>query len=101
MRIVYVILDERDKNTTFYGTLILKVLNDAINGKKKILIDFKFQRFEIAGPNSADLTTSNEGIVGDCSTDKFSIAVTGSAGSPVICGKNSNQHSKFHMKSNE
>ena len=35
------------------------------------------------------------GALGDCTVDRFSVTSSGSKGSPVICGENSGQHSKF------
>ncbi len=32
--------------------------------------------------------------LGDCTTDSFSITAPGNAGTPVICGFNTGQHSK-------
>ena len=56
----------------------------------------------LAGPNgpaaavAAPATTDNF-ATGDCITDQMTIAGPGGMGSPVICGLNSEQHSKIHM----
>jgi hypothetical protein len=60
-------------------------------------IRFDFTTFVIAGPTTLSTSTAGNGasgglggIVGDCTTDQFSIASSGS--SPVICGTNTGQH---------
>ena len=54
-----------------------------------------FQKFEIAGPYSVDMTSTNEGSVGDCNDDAFTVTSGGNTGSPMICGTNTGQHCKI------
>ena len=64
-----------------------------------------FQRFVIGGPFSLDATQSTgtatntgniQNAVGQCVDDTFVLTSTG-RGSPVICGVNTGQHSKFDL----
>ena len=56
----------------------------------------------LAGPflGTSDLgataTVPQSGNIGDCVTDQFSI--TGTPGTPVICGTNTGQHSKMKIQ---
>ena len=63
---------------------------------------FQFQTFSIypqkEGTAAASARpTTDFGSIGHCENDGFSIASPGNAGSPVICGYNSNQHSNTHV----
>jgi len=53
---------------------------------------FDFIKFEIAGPYSVDMTSTNEGSVGDCNDDAFTVTSGGNTGSPMICGTNTGHH---------
>lgn len=57
-------------------------------------IRYDFTRFQIAGPYSADMATSNRAVVGDCVTDGFAVSSSSGVGSPLICGINTGQHRK-------
>ena len=64
-------------------------------------IRFDFTVFEIAGPVTGqtiaavtDTENNRGGAIGDCDKDYFFVSSPGLSGSPVICGYNSNQHSK-------
>ena len=46
-----------------------------------------------ADANTADILLDDS--IGACQTDTMSISSPGFVGSPVICGTNSGQHSKF------
>ena len=41
------------------------------------------------------MTSTNEGSVGDCNDDHFSVTSGGNSGSPMICGTNTDQHCKI------
>jgi hypothetical protein len=49
----------------------------------------------VLGLTESDSKTDN-GAVGDCAFDSFSVTGAGGSGSPVICGYNTNQHSKHY-----
>ena len=63
--------------------------------------------FDIAAPVEGTAVTTADGngafiadqtngdAIGDCVTDSFSITSPGNVGTPVICGFNSGQHSKY------
>ena len=73
-------------------------------------IKFDFQMFDIAAPVEGTAVTTADGngafiadqtngdAIGDCVTDSFSITSPGNVGTPVICGFNSGQHSKYSLK---
>ena len=65
-------------------------------------IRFDFTTMVLAGPflgtsgSGAAATAPQGGNIGDCVTDQFSI--TGTPGTPVICGTNTGQHSKMKIQ---
>ena len=43
------------------------------------------------------MTNTNEGSVGDCNDDAFTVTSGGNTGSPMICGINTGQHCKIFL----
>ena len=81
------------KTPVFVFSLLIILLNYTF-------LLFQFQTFSIypqkEGTAAASARpTTDFGSVGHCENDGFSIASPGNAGSPVICGYNSNQHSNI------